>query len=180
MLKDNGGIPARGNQKRLWDAGCRFDFANPDYRWARLPFQRNAVAGPNYARSAGSWRGVDWQPDDDDLVAPCWIVLVDGVRNARHDTPLLREFVGDLRNSAPDTLVRVGMLKKDVRFSPTIRHVGKIPHPFRWPSGQQTPRRVELVRRRDQLDVTERSQEVAQLLIVGSVDSSASSRGSFA
>ena len=32
MIKDAGGIPAHGNQKRLWDAGCRFDFANPDYR----------------------------------------------------------------------------------------------------------------------------------------------------
>ena len=32
MLKDAGGIPAHGNQKSLWDAGCRFDFANPDYR----------------------------------------------------------------------------------------------------------------------------------------------------
>jgi multimeric flavodoxin WrbA len=32
MLKDEGGVPAHGNQKSLWDAGCRFDFANPDYR----------------------------------------------------------------------------------------------------------------------------------------------------
>ena len=32
MIKDAGGIPAHGNQKSLWDAGCRFDFANPDYR----------------------------------------------------------------------------------------------------------------------------------------------------
>jgi multimeric flavodoxin WrbA len=32
MLKDRGGIPAHGNQRTLWDAGCRFDFANPDYR----------------------------------------------------------------------------------------------------------------------------------------------------
>ncbi len=32
MIKDAGGIPAHGNQKRLWDAGCRFDFVNPDYR----------------------------------------------------------------------------------------------------------------------------------------------------
>ena len=32
MIKDAGGIPAHGNQKKLWDAGCRFDFANPDYR----------------------------------------------------------------------------------------------------------------------------------------------------
>jgi multimeric flavodoxin WrbA len=32
MLKDAGGIPAHGNQKRLWEAGCRFDFVNPDYR----------------------------------------------------------------------------------------------------------------------------------------------------
>jgi hypothetical protein len=31
-LKDAGGIPAHGNQRSLWDAGCRFDFANPEYR----------------------------------------------------------------------------------------------------------------------------------------------------
>ncbi|MBT8203705.1 MAG: flavodoxin family protein [Acidimicrobiia bacterium] len=32
MLKDRGGMPAHGNQRSLWDAGCRFDFENPDYR----------------------------------------------------------------------------------------------------------------------------------------------------
>ena len=32
MLKDAGGIPAHGNQPKEWEAGCRFDFANPDYR----------------------------------------------------------------------------------------------------------------------------------------------------
>jgi hypothetical protein len=32
MLKDAGGIPAHGNQRSEWDAGCRFDFDNPDYR----------------------------------------------------------------------------------------------------------------------------------------------------
>ena len=32
MLKDAGGIPAFGNQRSEWDAGCRFDFENPDYR----------------------------------------------------------------------------------------------------------------------------------------------------
>ena len=32
LLKDAGGMPAHGNQRSLWDAGCRFDFANPDYR----------------------------------------------------------------------------------------------------------------------------------------------------
>jgi multimeric flavodoxin WrbA len=32
MLKDAGGIPAHGNQAREWDAGCRFDFDNPEYR----------------------------------------------------------------------------------------------------------------------------------------------------
>ncbi len=32
LLKDAGGVPAHGNQRSLWDAGCRFDFANPDYR----------------------------------------------------------------------------------------------------------------------------------------------------
>ncbi len=32
MLKDNGGIPAHGNQRIKWDAGARFDFENPEYR----------------------------------------------------------------------------------------------------------------------------------------------------
>jgi multimeric flavodoxin WrbA len=32
LLKDNGGIPAHGNQRSEWDAGCRFDFANPEHR----------------------------------------------------------------------------------------------------------------------------------------------------
>ncbi|MEM1243900.1 MAG: flavodoxin family protein [Pseudomonadota bacterium] len=32
MLKAQGGIPAHGNQRSEWDAGCRFDFPNPDYR----------------------------------------------------------------------------------------------------------------------------------------------------
>jgi multimeric flavodoxin WrbA len=32
MLKDAGGIPAHGNQRSEWDAGCRFDFENPEHR----------------------------------------------------------------------------------------------------------------------------------------------------
>lgn len=32
MLKDAGGVPAHGNQRSQWDAGCRFDYPNPDYR----------------------------------------------------------------------------------------------------------------------------------------------------
>ena len=32
MLKDAGGIPAHGNQRSEWDAGCRFDYPNPEYR----------------------------------------------------------------------------------------------------------------------------------------------------
>ncbi len=32
MLKDRGGIPAYGNQRSEWDAGCRFDFENPEHR----------------------------------------------------------------------------------------------------------------------------------------------------
>ena len=32
ILKDAGGIPAHGNQRSGWDAGCRYDFDNPDYR----------------------------------------------------------------------------------------------------------------------------------------------------
>lgn len=31
-LKGQGGIPAHGNQRSAWDAGSRFDFANPEYR----------------------------------------------------------------------------------------------------------------------------------------------------
>jgi multimeric flavodoxin WrbA len=32
LLKRAGGIPAHGNQRSAWDAGCRSDFPNPDYR----------------------------------------------------------------------------------------------------------------------------------------------------
>lgn len=32
MLKDQGGIPAYGNQRSKWEAGSRFDFENPEYR----------------------------------------------------------------------------------------------------------------------------------------------------
>ena len=32
ILRDAGGFPAHGNQRSEWDAGCRFDHPNPDYR----------------------------------------------------------------------------------------------------------------------------------------------------
>jgi multimeric flavodoxin WrbA len=32
LLADAGGVPAHGNQRSEWDAGCRFDFANPEHR----------------------------------------------------------------------------------------------------------------------------------------------------
>lgn len=32
MLRAAGGIPAYGNIRSGWDAGCRYDFANPEYR----------------------------------------------------------------------------------------------------------------------------------------------------
>jgi multimeric flavodoxin WrbA len=32
ILKQRGGIPVYGNQRSAWDAGCRFDHPNPDYR----------------------------------------------------------------------------------------------------------------------------------------------------
>ncbi|GIM92990.1 flavodoxin family protein [Paractinoplanes toevensis] len=32
LLKDNGGIPAYGNQRAAWDGGARFDLPNPEYR----------------------------------------------------------------------------------------------------------------------------------------------------
>ncbi len=32
MIKDAGGIPAHGNQRSLWEAGCRSDHPNPLYR----------------------------------------------------------------------------------------------------------------------------------------------------
>jgi hypothetical protein len=32
MLRAAGGVPAYGNIRSGWDAGCRYDFANPEYR----------------------------------------------------------------------------------------------------------------------------------------------------
>jgi hypothetical protein len=32
MLKRAGGVPAHGNQRSEWDAGCRFDYENPEHR----------------------------------------------------------------------------------------------------------------------------------------------------
>ncbi len=32
MLRDAGGIPAHGNQRTRWDAGCRADHPNPEHR----------------------------------------------------------------------------------------------------------------------------------------------------
>jgi multimeric flavodoxin WrbA len=32
MLKDAGGVPSHGNDRRAWKAGCRFDHANPEHR----------------------------------------------------------------------------------------------------------------------------------------------------
>jgi len=32
LLKDSGGVPVHGNQRSEWDAGCRFDFPNPEHR----------------------------------------------------------------------------------------------------------------------------------------------------
>ena len=32
LLKDAGGLPSHGNDRKAWKAGCRFDYENPDYR----------------------------------------------------------------------------------------------------------------------------------------------------
>jgi hypothetical protein len=32
LLKRAGGIPAPGNQRSEWEAGCRFDSDNPEHR----------------------------------------------------------------------------------------------------------------------------------------------------
>jgi multimeric flavodoxin WrbA len=32
MVRDAGGIPAHGNQRSTWEAGCRFDHPNPEHR----------------------------------------------------------------------------------------------------------------------------------------------------
>ena len=32
MLKDRGGVPAHGNQRSEWDAGCHFSYPNPEHR----------------------------------------------------------------------------------------------------------------------------------------------------
>jgi hypothetical protein len=45
-----GGIPAHGNQRSEWDAGCRFDFFNPEYR---LPRHVSAWARPGSTGQAG-------------------------------------------------------------------------------------------------------------------------------
>ncbi len=45
LLKDTGGLPAHGNQRSGWDAGCRYDFDDPDYRCA--------AAGRGQRRTAG-------------------------------------------------------------------------------------------------------------------------------
>jgi multimeric flavodoxin WrbA len=32
LLKDAGGLPNQGNDRRAWKAGCRFDYENPEHR----------------------------------------------------------------------------------------------------------------------------------------------------
>ncbi len=32
ILRDGGGLPPEGNDRRAWTAGCRFDFENPEHR----------------------------------------------------------------------------------------------------------------------------------------------------
>jgi hypothetical protein len=32
MPKDAGGVPAPGNQRSEWDAGCHFEYPNPGHR----------------------------------------------------------------------------------------------------------------------------------------------------
>ena len=32
LLREAGGFPAHGNQRSKWEAGCRFDHSNPEYR----------------------------------------------------------------------------------------------------------------------------------------------------
>lgn len=32
MLRRANGIPAHGNQRSEWDAGCRSDYPNPEHR----------------------------------------------------------------------------------------------------------------------------------------------------
>jgi multimeric flavodoxin WrbA len=32
LLKDAGGLPNRGNDRKAWKAGCRFDYENPEHR----------------------------------------------------------------------------------------------------------------------------------------------------
>jgi hypothetical protein len=32
ILKRGGGVPAFGNQRSQWEAGCRPDFPNPEHR----------------------------------------------------------------------------------------------------------------------------------------------------
>ena len=50
MLKDAGGVPAHGNQRSEWDAGCRFDYPNPE-----LPLIPLAREGSATGTSSGSF-----------------------------------------------------------------------------------------------------------------------------
>ena len=53
MLKGAGGIPAHGNQRTEWDAGCRFDFDNPAYRqWCV-----SQMTGQTCRCAAPDWQG---------------------------------------------------------------------------------------------------------------------------
>ena len=55
MLKDAGGVPAHGNQRTEWDAGCRTDYPNPDYRSSARAVAAVRHAGRAVSRRTG-WR----------------------------------------------------------------------------------------------------------------------------
>jgi hypothetical protein len=47
LLKDADGIP-HGNQRSEWDAGCRFDFENPDYCKRHPTVGQPVTDGPRF------------------------------------------------------------------------------------------------------------------------------------
>src|SRR5437899_6625152 len=43
IITDAGGIPVHGNQRSEWDAGCRFDFPNPEHRYIKNQGDRHGL-----------------------------------------------------------------------------------------------------------------------------------------
>src|ERR1044072_587666 len=73
MLKDAGGIPAHGNQRSEWDAGCRFDFRSGE----RLHQSQHHVHDVEPAPPGSHAQGRRWHPGpwQSTVGVGCWVPL---------------------------------------------------------------------------------------------------------